>query len=158
MSMSNTLREYIELQGIQYDLVRHPRRFTSMETAAAAHVTGDKLAKSVVMEAKAKDEYVMAVIPSTHHLHLETLRARFGHPFDLVTETDIRRLFKDCQLGSIPALGQAYGMKVAVDETLLDLDEIYFESGDHTQLVHMSGQDFRALMTQARHGHFGQHV
>ena len=156
MSMSNTLREYFELKGTQYDLVRHARTFTSVETAAAAHVTGDKLAKSVVLEAK--DEYVMAVIPSTHHLRLETLRARFGHPFDLVTETDVHRLFKDCQLGSIPALGQAYGMKVAVDETLLDLDEIYFESGDHTQLVHMSGQDFRALMAQARHGHFGQHV
>ena len=156
MSMSNTLREYLEKQGTQYDLVRHPRTLTSMETAAAARVAGDKLAKSVVLEAK--DEYVMAVIPSTHHLRLETLRAGFFHPFDLVTEKDIPRLFKDCELGSIPALGQAYGMKVAVDETLLDLDEIYFESGDHTQLVHMSGQDFRALMDKARRGHFGQHV
>ena len=156
MNMSNTLREYLDIQGTQYDLVRHPSTSTSMETAAAAHVAGDKLAKSVVLEAK--DEYVMAVIPSTHHLRLETLRARFGHPFDLVTETDVHRLFKDCQLGSIPALGQAYGMKVAVDETLLDLDEIYFESGDHTQLVHMSGQDFRALMAQAPSGQFGQHV
>lgn len=156
MSMSNTLREYLEKQGAQYDLVSHPRTLTSMETAAAAHVAGDKLAKSVVLEAK--DEYVMAVIPSTHHLRLETLRAWFGHPFDLVTETDIRRLFKDCELGSIPALGQAFGMKVAVDKNLLGLDEIYFESGDHTQLVRMSGQDFRALMDQARGGYFGQHV
>ncbi len=156
MSMANSLRDYLENQGTQYHLVRHPRTFTSMETAAAAHVAGDKLAKSVVLEAK--DEYVMAVIPSTHRLRSETLRARFGHPFDLVTETDIGRLFKDCELGSVPALGQAYGMKVAVDETLLDLDEIYFESGDHTQLVHMSGQDFRALMAQAPSGQFGQHV
>ncbi len=156
MNMSNTLREYLDIQGTPYDLVYHPRTLSSMETAAAAHVAGDKLAKSVVLEAK--DDYVMAVIPSTHHLRLETLRAAFGHPFDLVTEKDIPRLFKDCELGSIPALVQAYGMKVAVDETLLDLDEIYFESGDHTQLVHMSGQDFRALMAEARRGRFGQHV
>jgi len=154
--MSNTLREYLDDQGTQYDLVHHPRTFTSMETAAAAHVVGEKLAKSVVVGAK--DEYVMAVIPSTHRLRLETLRAGFGHPFDLVSETDIGRLFKDCELGSVPALGQAYGMQVAVDETLLDLDEIYFESGDHTQLVHMSGEDFRALMVQARRGPFGEHV
>ena len=156
MSMANSLRDYLENQGTQYHLVRHPRTFTSMETAAAAHVAGGKLAKSVVLEAK--DEYVMAVIPSTHRLRPETLRAWFGHLFDLVSETDIDRLFKDCELGSIPALGQAYGMTVAVDETLLDLDEIYFESGDHTELVHMSGQDFRALMAQARHGPFGEHV
>ena len=156
MGMSNTLREYLDDQGTQYDLVHHPRTFTSMETAAAAHVAGEKLAKSVVVEAK--DQYVMAVIPSTHQLRLTDLRVRFGHPFDLVTEQDIRRLFKDCELGSIPALGQAYGLTVVVDETLLDVDEIYFESGDHTELVHMDGEDFRALMARERRGHFGQHV
>ena len=156
MGMSNTLREYLDDHGTQYDLVHHARTFTSMETAAAAHVAGEKLAKSVIVEAK--DQYVMAVIPSTHQLRLTDLRVRFGHPFDLVTEQDIRRLFKDCELGSIPALGQAYGLTVVVDETLLDVDEIYFESGDHTELVHMAGEDFRALMARERRGHFGQHV
>ncbi len=154
--MSNTLREYLDDQGAQYDLVHHPRTFTSMETAAAAHVVGEKLAKSVVVGAK--DEYVMAVIPSTHQLRLTDLRVQFGRPFELVTEKDIRRLFKDCELGSIPALGQAYGLKVVVDETLFDVDEIYFESGDHTELVHMAGGDFRALMARERRGNFGQHV
>lgn len=156
MSISNTLREYLENQNTHYDLVPHPETFTSMETAAAAHVPGDKLAKSVVLEAK--DDYVIAVIPSTHRLNLETLRQVFGHPFDIVTENDLSRMFKDCELGSVPALGQAFGIKVAVDEDLLELDEIYFESGDHTQLVHMSGQDFRALMSKAPRGHLGQHV
>jgi Ala-tRNA(Pro) deacylase len=47
---------------------------------------------------------------------------------------------------------------VLVDETLLDQDEIYFEAGDHTELVHMSGQDFEALMTHAGHGYFSRHV
>jgi len=154
--MFNTLREYLDDQGTQYDLVHHPRTFTSMETAAAAHVVGEKLAKSVVVGAK--DEYVMAVIPSTHQLRLTDLCVQFGRPFELVTEKDIRRLFKDCELGSIPALGQAYGLKVVVDETLLDVDEIYFESGDHTELVHMAGEDFRALMARDRCGHVGQHV
>ena len=100
----------------------------------------------------------MAVIPSTHQLRLTDLRVQFGHPFDLVTEKEIRRLFKDCELGSIPALGQAYGLKVLVHETLLEVDDIYFESGDHTELVHMAGEDFRALMARERRGLVGQHV
>ena len=156
MGMSNILREYLDDQGTKYDLVHHSRTLTSMETAAAAQVAGQNLAKSIVVEAK--DHYVMAVIPSTHQLRLAALREQFGHPFDLVTEKDIRRLFKDCELGFIPALGQAYGLKVVVDETLLDVDEIYFESGDHTELVHMAGEDFRALMARERSGHVGQHV
>jgi Ala-tRNA(Pro) deacylase len=55
-------------------------------------------------------------------------------------------------------LGQAYGLMVLVDETLLDQDEIYFEAGDHTELVHVSGQDFEALMVHAGHGQFSRHV
>ena len=47
---------------------------------------------------------------------------------------------------------------VLVDEALFDQDEIYFEAGNHSELVHMSGRDFEALMTQAGHGYFSRHV
>ena len=156
MGMSITLREYLDDRNVEYDLVHHPRTFTSMETAAAAHIAGDKLAKAVMVE----DEhgYLTVVIPSTHHLHFGALREQLGHPFGLATEEEISRLFDDCEVGSCPALGQAYGLMVLVDEALFDQDEIYFEAGDHTELVHMSGQDFEALMTQAGHGHFSRHV
>jgi Ala-tRNA(Pro) deacylase len=156
MGISITLREYLDDQNVEYDLVHHPRTFTSMKTAAAAHIAGDKLAKSVMVE----DEhgYVTVVIPSTHQLQFATLRKEFGHRFGLATEEEIYRLFDDCEVGSVPALGQAYGLAVLVDETLLDQDEIYFEAGDHTELVHMSGRDFEALMTHAGHGHFSRHV
>jgi Ala-tRNA(Pro) deacylase len=156
MGMSITLREYLDNQGVEYDLVRHPRTVTSMETAAAAHIAGDKLAKSVMVQ----DEhgYMTVVIPSTHHVQFGELRAEFGHSFGLATEEEIDELFDDCELGAVPALGQAYGLMVLVDETLLEQDEVYFEAGDHTELVHLSGRDFEALMAHAGHGHFSRHV
>ena len=156
MGMSITLREYLDNQNVDYDLVHHPRTVTSMETAAAAHIGGDKLAKSVMVE----DEhgYMTVVIPSTHHLQFAALREQLGHSCGLATEEEIRGLLEDCEVGSVPALGQAYGLMVLVDETLLDQDDIYFEAGDHTELVHVSGQDFEALMTHAGHGCFSRHV
>ena len=101
MGISITLREFLEDSGTPYDLLSHPRTITSMETAAAAHVPGDQLAKSVVVE----DEhgYMMVVVPSTHHVELGKLRMLLGRPFGLVTEADIEALFDDCELGSIPA-------------------------------------------------------
>ena len=156
MGMSITLSDYLDNWNVDYDLVHHPRTVTSMETAAAAHIAGDQLAKSVMVE----DEhgYMTVVIPSTHHLQFATLREQLGHRFGLATEEEIRQLFDDCEVGSVPALGQAYDLMVLVDETLFDQDEIYFEAGDHTELVHMSGRDFEALMTHAGHGHFSRHV
>ena len=156
MGMSITLRDYLENQNVEYDLVHHSRTVTSMETAAAAHIAGDKLAKSVMVE----DEhgYMTVVIPSTHHLQFPMLREQLGHRFGLATEEEIRQLFDDCEVGSVPVLGQAFGLTVLVEETLFDQDEIYFEAGDHTELVHMSGWDFDALMAHAGHGHFSRHA
>jgi Ala-tRNA(Pro) deacylase len=56
----------------------------------------------------------------------------------------------------MPPFGDAYGLRVLVDDALLDEDDVYCESGDHTQLVHVAGQTFRALMSRAEHGHFSR--
>lgn len=156
MSMSSTLRDYLENSGQPYELMHHPRALTSMETAEAAHVQGDHLAKTVLVEDD--DGYLLAVIPSTHRLLFGALREQFGQRFGLATERDIATLFRECEVGAIPPFGQAYGLRVVVDETLLDEDDVYCESGDHTELVHLAGQSFRSLMMRAQHGRFSRHV
>lgn len=57
----------------------------------------------------------------------------------------------------MPAAGQAYGLEVLVDDALLGEPDVYFEAGDRTELVRMSGADFRSLMSGARHGRFSRH-
>ena len=156
MGMSMTLRDFLDVTATPYEVVRHPRTSTSMETAAAAHVPGDQLAKSVLVEDA--HGYLVAVVPSTHHVELTELGSLLGRPFRLATEAEVEQLFDDCELGSIPALGQAYGLEVMVDESLLECDEVYFEAGDHTELVHLAGQDFEHLMALAGHGQFSRHA
>jgi Ala-tRNA(Pro) deacylase len=56
----------------------------------------------------------------------------------------------------VPAAAQAFGLPVLVEESLLDCDEVFFEAGDHTELVRMSGPDFEYLMAQAGQGHFSR--
>lgn len=156
LMISANLREYLESEGKPYELLHHRRTFTSMETAAAAHVPGDQIAKAVVVEDESG--YLLAVVPSTHRLRFSALRERFGHAFGLATEAEIRPLFKDCETGSIPPFGQAYGLKVVVDERLLNEDDVYCESGEHTELLHLYGEDFRDLMAEAEYGDFSRHV
>jgi Ala-tRNA(Pro) deacylase len=141
---------------MSYEVVRHPRTFSSMETAEAAHVPGDRVAKSVVVENDTG--YMIAVIPATHRLLFGALRERFGTGFGLATEAEIAALFADCEKGAIPPFGEAYGLRVLVDQDLLDEDELYCESGDHSELLHLRGRDFRALMAGAERGGFSRHV
>lgn len=132
--------------------MRHPQSSTSAETIATGNVPSDKLAKSVL--AKTNGMWVLVVVPSLHHVRLRSLRKRFGRAFSLASESETKELFPDCEAGSISPLGDAYGIKVLVDDSLLQLDDVYFEAGDHTALVHVSGGDFRTLMVQAEHGQF----
>jgi Ala-tRNA(Pro) deacylase len=156
MSISATVRNYLEKSRTPYYLVPHSRSFTSLETAEAAHVAGDRLVKSVVV--KGDSHYAIVLLPATHRISLGSLSASLGEAVDLAEEREIKAIFKDCELGSIPPFGDAYGVEVLVDDALLGLEEIYFEAGDHEELVHVSGEDFRDLMAKAKHGHFGQHL
>jgi Ala-tRNA(Pro) deacylase len=69
-------------------------------------------------------------------------------------EEQVETLFPDCEPGSIPALGAAYGLDAVVDDSLSEQQELYLEGGDHAHLVHISGADFRKLTEGAQHGQF----
>lgn len=156
MAMALTLWEYLKEHDIDYDVRAHPHSGGSMETAAAAHVPGDQLAKSVVLEDE--DGYVMAVLPSTCRLQLGMLHKQLHRTLGLATEAELEGLFKDCEIGAIPPIGRAYGMETIWDESLADCEDVYFEAGDHTGLVHLSGTEFRKLMEGLPHGRFSRHM
>jgi Ala-tRNA(Pro) deacylase len=155
MTIALRLLEYLEHKGVDYELIRHQRTDTSMTTAEKAHVSGEDLAKCVVLE---DDKgYVMAVIPATHHLELEAIKETLKRHMRLATEQELPALFPDCELGAVPPLGAAYGYDVVVDETLAGRPEVYFEGGDHALLVHVSGDDFRSLMEGASRASISRH-
>ncbi len=157
MSISVTLRNYLDQQGVNYELIRHARSGCSMESAHAAHVPGDALAKGVMLE----DElgYVMAVVPSTHHVELGTLRSRLRRKnLSLANEEELTVLFVDCDIGAIPPLGEAYGLAAIIDDSLRANPDIYFEAGNHRDLVRVEVEDFQRLTQNSGHGYFSSRI
>jgi len=45
----NTLIEFLDINGISYETIRHEEAITAQEIAAAAHVSGHELAKTVII-------------------------------------------------------------------------------------------------------------
>jgi Ala-tRNA(Pro) deacylase len=156
MSIPRTVQKYLDNNGIKYDVFPHPYTSTTMGAAQASGISGETIAKSVVLEDDSG--YLMAVIPATHHIELGQLGGQLHRQLGLATEPELADLFRDCDLGAIPALGQAYDMDVVVEDSLYQCEDIYFESGDHTDLVHISGQDFQRLMREVYHSHFSRHI
>jgi Ala-tRNA(Pro) deacylase len=152
MAVAPTVEDFLSRQGVAYELVPHPHSGSSHETAEAAHVSEDHIAKAVIV--KDADGYAMVVIPASQWLEVEHLRKELNRDFHLATEEQLAALFGDCEAGAVPPLGPAYGVETFLDQALTSLANVYFEAGDHEHLVHTSGDDFRSLLSGVRHGYF----
>lgn len=152
MAIAKTVQAYLTQHKIKIELVPHPKTYSTHDTAEEAHVRDDHIAKAIIVQ-DAKG-YAMAVIPGSNWLKLEGLQEETDRDFQLADEQDIDSLFEDCQSGAIPPLGPAYDIETFLDEQLLSLANVYFEAGDHEQLVHVSGTDFNIMLKGVRHGFF----
>lgn len=155
MAIAATVRHYLEQQSIDYEVVEHSRTMSSTRTAEAGHISGERLAKAVVL--KSEGGYTMAVLPASCHVRLGEIQDYLHQPVGLATEREIGQLFEDCELGAVPPMGQAYGMEMIVDDGLNEQPDIYFEAGDHESLIHVNAMTFQQLTAAARHGRFSRH-
>lgn len=152
LAIADTVRTHLEALQLGHALVAHPRTHSSRESAAAAGVREDHIAKAVLLKDAAG--YVLAIIPGDRWIRLQRVGTELGRTLELAPERDVARLFPDCDPGAVPCIGTAYGIETVVDETLAALAFVYFEAGDHTHLVHVDAAAFHTLMGGLRHGHF----
>lgn len=139
---------------IDYEVISHPKSFSSTETADAAHVADDHIAKGVLLEDD--DGYLLAVIPASQWVALHRMNTELDRDLHLASEKEVARLFRDCDPGAIPPLGEPYGVETVLDEALTSLASVYFEGGDHERLIRVSGEQFNRLMKGVRHGRFSE--
>ncbi len=152
MAVAETVEKFLAQCSVDYDLVTHSHTGSSHETAEASHVREDHIAKAVIV--KDFTGYAMMVVPASNFVEIRHVRQEFNREFELVDEDELDHLFPDCESGAIPPLGLAYDIETFMDEALTTLANVYFESGDHEHLVHVSGEDFRHLLSGVRHGHY----
>ena len=152
MSIAPTLQKYLAAKNIQYDVIAHEPTMSSAHTAEACRISGNSLAKGVVL--RHDGGYALAVLPASRHLHLTDLRDQLSENIEMADEPEIDKLFPDCAHGAIPAVGQCYGLSLLVDDSIEAAPDVYVEAGDHETLIHMSRSQFADLMAQARHGRF----
>ena len=69
----------------------------------------------------------------------------------LACEEEFKALFEDCEVGAVPALGEAYGINVIWDDDLQYTADIYIEAGDHEHLIWLERRDFKKLMSSLPH-------
>ncbi len=152
MAIAETVKNYLAQKSVDYDLVSHPHSGSSHETAEASHVREDHIAKGVIV--KDASGYAMVVVPASNYVEMKHVRKELDRELELVAEDEFAKLFSDCEPGAVPPLGPAYQIETFLDQALTSLANVYLEAGDHEHLVHISGDNFKALLSGVRHGHY----
>jgi Ala-tRNA(Pro) deacylase len=136
--------EYLEKHEIAYELVHHDRAYTAQEVAAAAHISGDELAKAVMV--LVDGEMGMAVLPASYRVNLDLLKEALGaKKVKMATEKEFKDRFPDCDVGALPPFGNLYGIPIYADEHLSKQIDLAFCGGSHTELIRITFNDFKQL-------------
>jgi Ala-tRNA(Pro) deacylase len=139
------LKEFLDRHKVKYVIISHSPAITAQEIAASAHIPGKELAKTVMVKIDGK--MAMAVVPASHQVDFELLKAATGASrVELASEQDFRDAFPGCELGAMPPFGNLYDMPVIASQTLAADEEIAFNAGSHTELVRMAYADFQRLV------------
>ncbi len=154
MAIAKKLEGYLQATGVDYEVLPHPRSAYSAQTARRSRIPLHCLAKPVLFE----DEYgyVMAIVPAARRVDVARLGAQLHRQLELATEAEIGDLFRDCEAGAMPALGSPYRIPTVYDDSLAGLSDVYFEAGDHDDVIHVRGEDFLELLSDSLHGRFSQ--
>ncbi|MEX0297453.1 MAG: aminoacyl-tRNA deacylase [Kordiimonas sp.] len=149
MTVAPTVQNYLREIDVEFELVPHAPAYTANRIAQAAHVPGASVAKGVLLNTD--HGYMMAVVPASCKVDLSELSHMINARLGLASEDEVDMIFDDCDPGAAPPIASAYAMKVIVDSSLDDREDIYLESGDHETLIHVDKKGFSALMSEAEH-------
>lgn len=154
MGANKRTKEFLDSQGVKYELIKHTPAYTAQEVAAVTHIPGSDIAKVVMV--KVDDEFVMTVLPASKRLDLDALQELLGsrqHP-RLAGEKEFGGLFPDCELGAEPPFGNLYDVPVVVDADLTKDAQISFNAGNHQEVITIAYDDY-ARLTQPKVGDIG---
>jgi Ala-tRNA(Pro) deacylase len=152
--ISRQIVDFLEKHDVSYERHAHPRACTAQELAAAMHVPGRRVAKSVIV--KGGDQIWIAVLPASEVVDEKLLAALLGVPsVRLLDEADFASFFPGCEPGAEPPFGSLFGLPVVVDSTLAEAERIVFRAGSHDEAMEIRYEDFRRLERDPKTGSFG---
>jgi Ala-tRNA(Pro) deacylase len=140
------VQQFLDKHHAAYDVLTHPAAYDAQRIARSVHVTGERMAKTVLLKADKGFKYVMAVLPATHHVDLDRVKQVIGAgELELASEADVAAHCVDCEVGAMPPFGSQMCIETLVDECLAREVDIIFEGNTHREAIRMKYRDYYEL-------------
>jgi Ala-tRNA(Pro) deacylase len=127
---------YLKDHHLPYEHTTHVRAVAAQRLAAAEHVSGERIAKPVVVSIDG--ELALAVVTATERVDVEALqRATRAGRVEIVPEDTFEGRFAPCEVGAEPPLG-LFGLPIYVDADLAREPWIVMRGGTHEDAIKVS--------------------
>jgi len=145
MRCQEQLEHYLRERQIPYQIQHHPVAFTAQQIAECEHISGKKVAKSVVIFADST--MMLLVLPAALRVDLQKVQECLGaKQVRLAHEDEFQAAFPGCEVGAMPPFGSLYGLPVSVEQSLTTQETIVFPIGTHTETMSLKYADLECLM------------
>ena len=156
MAIPAKLKQFLMQQKIKAKVLKHEKAYTAQEVAAAQHVPGKQMVKSVLV--KTNKGFILAVLPAIHLIDFAKLKkvAKVSQ-VSLGNEKDIAKAMPGFEVGAAPPFGALFELPMVVDKALSEDVEIVFNAGTHTDSIKMRYADYAKVVKPVL-GEFGIHI
>ena len=143
------IKELLDKNKAMYRHLNHePVGKTSEDAAKIRGTSLENGVKAIILKIHDKeyennpDKFFQVSIPGLNRIDLKKLKIYFNvKNISLATPEEVLDR-TGCTVGSVPPFGILFDMKVYADESLLQLDEMLFSAGTHTDSIIMNPKDY----------------
>jgi Ala-tRNA(Pro) deacylase len=145
MATAVWIKDMLEKRGVAYEELHHPVAFTAQEVAQSEHVSGENLAKVVVVLADGQP--VELILPASRRVVLDRVRGLLGaNNVRLASEAEMDKIFTDCETGAIAPLRRWKDVTVLMDASMSNSRDLVFQAGTHEDAIRLKFNDWLALV------------
>lgn len=145
------LLDWLATHRIEYELHEHPLTYTARETARAEGVDPATFAKTLGVVTD-DGRHALVVVDATDQLDLvKARRVLDAGRVRLMTEPELSERLPGCEVGTMPPVGELFGMPVYADFAVREDSTITFHAGSHRFAVRVD----RLAWERAAHVTYG---
>ena len=152
MALPATLSNYLQSAGVQFTVVTHTATPRIQQAAAYAGLAIDQVARGVLLQVSGRP--VLAVLPAGRLIDFPRLEELLGGTVEIAPASVGQKTFADCEPGTTPVLGEAYGVAMVVDQSVFELPFVHVAAGRAECLLGLSQEAFVQLTERGEVGLF----
>lgn len=151
MTVLENIRKLLENNNIQFKEFKHkPVRTSEEADSIRPEYSSSQGAKALILSVKySKDnrKMIMVVLPGDKRIDSKKLRKLLScQSFSFASEDEVVKVTNGVLPGGVPPFGNLFGLKVYVDPSLSENEEIIFNAGDRSVSIAMKYTDYENLV------------